>query len=150
MAVDQLGGADAERSSRSPPAEAHGSITMLRRTFLLGNVLLAAAAPGSQDDWQGIQRVVAVGDIHGDKDAFVAVLRMAGIIDDEERWIAGTTHLVQVGDLPARGPQTREAFDFIMELEKEAVSASCKVHPLIGNHDAGVVYGDLRNTLPEE
>src|SRR5437764_931978 len=123
---------------------------MRRRTFLIGNLALAATSPDSQDDWQGIQRVVAVGDIHGDKDAFVAVLRMAGIIDDQERWIAGTTHLVQVGDIPARGPQTREAFDFIMRLEKEAASASGKVHALIGNHDAGVIYGDLRNTLPAE
>src|SRR3982750_2901788 len=123
---------------------------MRRRTFLLGNLFLAAPSPASQDDWQGIQRVVAVGDIHGDKDAFVAVLRMAGIIDDEERWIAGTTHLVQVGDVPARGPQTRKAFDFMMRLEKEAASAGGKLHALIGNHDAGVIYGDLRNTHPDE
>src|SRR3954470_20298242 len=123
---------------------------MRRRTFLLGNVLLAAASPGSKDDWQGIQRVVAVGDIHGDKDAFVAVLRMAGIIDDEERWIAGATHLVQVGDVPGRGPQTRKAFDFMMRLENEAANSGGKLHALIGNHDAGVIYGDLRNTHPAE
>src|SRR3954468_20247839 len=97
---------------------------MRRRTFLIGNLVpiaaLVSAPADSQDDWQGIQRVVAVGDIHGDKDAFVAVLRMAGVIDDQERWIGGKTHLVQVGDIPARGPQTREAFDFMMRLEKEA------------------------------
>src|SRR5947208_15920946 len=127
MEVDQFGGADAERSSRSPPAEAYGSITMLRRTFLLGNVLLAAAAPGSQDDWQGIQRIVAVGDIHGDKDAFVAVLRMAGVIDDQERWIGGKTHLVQVGEIPARGPQARGGVDFMMPAGKDAVKAGGKL-----------------------
>src|SRR4051794_24193364 len=150
MALDQPRCADIERPSRPEPAEVDDSITMRRRTFLLGNFLLAAASPGSQDDWQGIQRVVAVGDVHGDKDALVAVLRMAGLIDDEERCTAGATHLVQVGDVPARGPQTREAFDFMMRLEKEAASASGKVHALIGNHDAGVIYGDLRNTLPAE
>src|SRR5215208_1542722 len=116
---------------------------MRRRTFLIGNLLLAATPPDTQDDWQGISRVVAVGDIHGDKDALVAVLRMAGIIDEEERWIAETTHLVQVGDVPGRGPQTRKAFDLIMRMEKEAASAGGKFHALIGNHDAGVIYGDL-------
>jgi hypothetical protein len=127
---------------------------MRRRVFLGvglgGSLALAAPVPDSKDDWQKIARVVAVGDIHGDKDAFVAVLRMAGVIDEQERWIAGNTHVVQIGDIPARGPQTRAAFDFIIRLEKEAESAGGKVHAIIGNHDAGVIYGDLRNTLPEE
>jgi hypothetical protein len=123
---------------------------MRRRAFLSSSLALAAPSPAFQDDWQGIQRVVAVGDIHGDKDAFAAVLRMAGLIDTQERWIGGKTHMVQIGDIPARGPQTRKAFDLIMRLAREADSAGGKVHPIIGNHDAGVVYGDLRNTLPEE
>jgi hypothetical protein len=123
---------------------------MLRRTFLACNLALAAPTPDTQDDWQGIQRVVAVGDVHGDKDALVAVLKMAKIVDEQEQWIAGPTHLVQVGDIPARGPQTRQAFDLLMRLEKEAERAGGKVHAIIGNHDAGVIYGDLRNVLPEE
>src|SRR3954452_23549388 len=123
---------------------------MRRRTFLLSTVAMAAAPPEAQDAWQGIRRVVAVGDIHGDKDAFVAVLKMAHLVDDEEHWVGGTTHLVQVGDVPGRGPQTRMAFDLIMRLEKEAVTAGGNFHALIGNHDAGVIYGDLRNTHPDE
>src|SRR3954462_6100608 len=130
MALDQPGGADNGRSSRSLPAEVADSMIMRRRTFLLGNFFLAASSPASQDDWQGVQRVVAVGDIHGDKDALVAVLKMAGIIDDEEHWIAGTAHLVQIGDVPGRGPQTRDAFDLMMRLEKEAVTAGGNFHAL--------------------
>ncbi|MEO8592631.1 MAG: metallophosphoesterase [Candidatus Solibacter sp.] len=123
---------------------------MRRRTFLLGTVAMAAPPPDPQDDWQGIRRIVAVGDVHGDKDAFVAVLKMARVIDEDERWIAEATHLVQVGDVPGRGPQTRQAYDLMMRLEKEAASAGGKFHALIGNHDAGVIYGDLRNTHPDE
>jgi hypothetical protein len=123
---------------------------MRRRTFLAGSLALAAPVPDPKDDWQNIARVVAVGDIHGDKDAFAAVLSMAGIIDEQERWIAGNTHVVQIGDLPARGRQTRKAFEFIKRLEEEAESAGGRVHAIIGNHDAGVIYGDLRSTLPEE
>jgi hypothetical protein len=32
----------------------------------------------------------------------------------------------------------------------EAVRAEGKLHALIGNHDAGAIYGDRRNVLPEE
>lgn len=123
---------------------------MKRRSFLAAATALAASNPESSDDWQGVQRVVAVGDIHGDKDALVAVLQMAGLVDKREEWVGGATHLVQVGDIPARGKQTREAFDFLIRLEKDAAGKGGKVHALIGNHDAGVIYGDLRSTLPEE
>jgi len=101
-------------------------------------------------DWQNISRVVAIGDIHGDRDALVAVLRMASLIDANERWIGGTAHVVQLGDVPARGPQTRQAFDLLMRLERDALAAGGRVHALIGNHDAGVMQGDLRNVLPAE
>lgn len=121
-----------------------------RRAFLGSGFALAAAAESVQDDWQGVRRVVAVGDVHGDKDAFAAVLKMAGLIDAEERWCGGETHLVQMGDVPARGPQSRQAFDLLMRLENEAAAAGGKVHALIGNHDAGLIYGDLRSVLPAE
>src|SRR3982750_2238865 len=107
---------------------------MRRRTFLAGSLAMAEPVSETQDDWQNVQRVVAVGDVHGDKDAFVAVLKMAGVIDEQEHWTGGKTHLLQIGDIPARGPQTREAFDFIMRLEKEAAGAGGKVHAIIGNH----------------
>ncbi|MBI4889689.1 MAG: metallophosphoesterase [Acidobacteria bacterium] len=127
-------------------------MALSRRAFLRSSVLAAAPAPPApqQDDWQGVARVVAVGDVHGDKDAFVAVLKMAGVVDDQERWAAGATHLVQIGDIVARGTQTRQVFDYLMRLESEAAAAGGKVHAVIGNHDAGAIYGDLRSILPEE
>src|SRR5215475_3600913 len=125
-----------------------------RRSLLTAGMCSLAGAQTSKqtskDDWQGVGRIVALGDVHGDCDALVAVLKMAGLLDDSMRWIGGSAHLVQIGDIPARGPQTRQAFDLLMRLEPEALSAGGKLHPLIGNHDAGVIYGDLRNVLLEE
>ena len=124
-----------------------------RRGFLAATCVLAARAAGAaetQDTWDNVARVVAIGDVHGDKDAFVAVMKMAGMIDAQERWIGEQAHLVQIGDVPARGPQTRQAFDLLMKLETQAAAAGGKVHAIIGNHDAGVIHGDLRNILPEE
>lgn len=121
-----------------------------RRIFLGAGACSLAAAQNTQDDWQGVGRIVAVGDIHSDCDALTAVLKMAGLLDEGGHWAGGKSHLVQIGDLTARGSQTREVFDLLMRLETEAPAAGGMVHVLIGNHDAGVMYGDLRSVLPEE
>ncbi len=88
--------------------------------------------------------MVAVGDIHGDADQLLVVLRSAGLIDDQGAWSGGKAHLVQTGDVLDRGPDSRRAMDILMRLEIEAKRAGGAVHALIGNHEAMNVYGDLR------
>jgi hypothetical protein len=119
-----------------------------RRTLALG--LLIAACGFAQDVFHGVERVVAVGDVHGDLEALTAVLRSSAIIDQRGRWIAGKTHLVQNGDLLDRGPNSRKVLDLFMRLEKEAARAGGKVHCLIGNHEAMNIYGDLRYAVTED
>jgi Calcineurin-like phosphoesterase len=115
-------------------------------------VLLLAPArlAAEQSEWKNVEKVVAVGDVHGDYAGFVEVLRSAEIIDKNDHWIAGKTHLVQTGDVPDRGPDTRKVMDLLMALEKESAKAGGHVHALIGNHEAMNVYGDLRYTTPAE
>jgi hypothetical protein len=100
--------------------------------------------------WEDVARIVAVGDVHGDYDQLVAVLKTAGLIDDQLNWTGGKTHLVQTGDILDRGPDSRKAMDLLMHLEKQAEEAGGYVHALIGNHEAMNVYGDLRYTSPGE
>src|SRR6266849_4802011 len=100
--------------------------------------------------WEGVGRIVAVGDVHGDYDQLVAVLKTAGLIDDQLSWTGGKTHLVQNGDILDRGPDSRKAMDLLMRLEKQAEEADGYVHALIGNHEAMNVYGDLRYTSAGE
>jgi hypothetical protein len=126
------------------------ALRVLLAPLLILWVLAAAAPLAAQAQWNGVERVVAVGDVHGDYDGFVEVLRSAGVINQKDRWIGGKTHLVQVGDVPDRGPATRKAMDLLMALEKEAAKAGGQVHALIGNHEAMNVYGDLRYTTPAE
>ncbi len=102
------------------------------------------------DEWHGIQRVVAVGDVHGDYEQFVKVLQSADLIDNHGDWVGGKAHLVQTGDLVDRGPDTRAVLDLVMKLEKQAAAAGGGVHCLIGNHEAMDLYGDLRYVSPAE
>ena len=124
-------------------------------------LVLSSRAPGgdssnrsAQDQgagiWTGVERVVAVGDVHGDYDQLAAVLRSAGLIDEQSNWTGGKTHLVQNGDVLDRGPDSRKAMDLLMRLEKQAAEAGGYVHALIGNHEAMNVYGDLRYVSPGE
>jgi hypothetical protein len=115
-------------------------------------LVLAATPLLAQEEarYQSGGRVVAIGDVHGDYDNFVSVLRDAGLIDAKQNWSGGRAHLVQTGDIPDRGPHTRKILDLLMKLEKQAASAKGQVHALIGNHEAMNMYGDLRYVTPEE
>jgi hypothetical protein len=125
------------------------------RYLLLSLILLlgpAWATPSQVDDhrWEGVERIVAIGDIHGDYDAYRQTLYLAGITDRRGRWAAGSTHLVQTGDVPDRGPDTLRIIRHLDGLTRQAQRAGGRVHHLIGNHEAMNVYGDLRYVTPGE
>ena len=81
------------------------------------------------------ERIVAVGDVHGAFDRFVAILQEAGLIDRRRRWSGGRAILVQTGDVVDRGPDSREALDLLRKLEGEAARAGGRVYALLGNHE---------------
>jgi hypothetical protein len=112
--------------------------------------LAASASAASQATVSGVDRIVAVGDVHGDFDQLVRVLRQTGVIDGKNRWIGAKTHLVQTGDILDRGANSRQVMDLLMALEKEAIKAGGRVHALIGNHEAMNILGDLRYVSPGE
>ncbi len=119
--------------------------TLLTLGLVLGSALSAASADKDdiQWEWNGVPRVVAVGDIHGAFDNLVVVLKTAGILDEKQKWIGGKAHLVQNGDIVDRGPHSRKAMDLLMELGEQAERAGGRVHALIGNHEAMNVVGIL-------
>jgi hypothetical protein len=115
-----------------------------------GALALWGAAAWAEDAWPKVERVVAVGDVHGDYAQLVTVLRDAGLVDAQLAWSGGRTHLVQTGDRIDRGVDSRKVMDLFMRLEKEAKKAGGAVHPLLGNHEAMNVLGDFRYVTPEE
>ena len=128
---------------------------MIRRIILIVLFVLFIAVPvlrteAAQDVWTGVERIVAVGDLHGDYDQFVTVLQSAGLIDSNGKWTGGKTHLVQTGDVLDRGADSRKIMDLLMKLDKRASKAGGHVHALIGNHESMNVYGDVRYVSPGE
>ncbi|PWB77259.1 MAG: hypothetical protein C3F15_03615 [Holophagae bacterium] len=91
------------------------------------------------------QRVVAVGDVHGDIDAFASILREAGLIDAAGEWAGGGATLIQLGDILDRGPRPRAVFDLLIRLEAEAQRAGGRVIVLLGNHEAMNLLGIVRD-----
>lgn len=127
----------------------------LRLTIALAaTVGLATAHAAAQGDcqWQfsGVERVVAVGDVHGAYDELVTILQESDLIDDELKWIGGGTHLVMLGDIADRGPRPRDCFDLVIRLQQEAGVAGGRLHFLLGNHEIMNLVGDLRYVADED
>ena len=71
-----------------------------------------------------------VGDIHGQLDAFLRLLRDAALVDSSGRWSGGDARLWLVGDLVDRGPDGIGAVELVRRLQEEG-----DVQCLLGNHE---------------
>ena len=118
----------------------------IRKTWLI--LVFFALAPLSplyssniQCEWTGIQKIVAVGDLHGDYNSFVDILKGTGLVDQNLHWTGGKTHLVQIGDVMDRGDHAKDILDLLRRLETEAEQAGGKVHFLLGNHEEMNITG---------
>ena len=98
--------------------------------------------------WSNVERIVAVGDVHADGDQLIACLRAGGVIDEQQKWIGGKTHLVQLGDLVDPGPDLKKVMDLLMALEVQAQKAGGMVHALLGNHEL-MILNDNHDDLGE-
>jgi hypothetical protein len=120
-------------------------VRLIRRASFVGSlffitVLLAYSAE-IPCVWTGVEKIIAIGDLHGDYDNFVQILKGTGLVDEGLHWAAGKTHLVQTGDILDRGTQARNCLDLLMRLEPEAAAAGGMVHVLLGNHEEMNITG---------
>ncbi len=116
-----------------------GLISLLLATLLPAP--LAAAAP---------QRIVAVGDLHGDYQAWLTIARAAGLIDAGNRWAGGKTIFVQLGDVTDREADSLKIVRSLQQLQKEAPRKGGRVIVVLGNHEAMNLTGDYRYTTAGE
>jgi len=77
----------------------------------------------------------AISDIEGNLEAFVMVLKDAGIMDDDNNWIFDNGHLYFVGDIFDRGNNVTECLWLLYRLESQAEAQGGKIHFIMGNHE---------------
>jgi hypothetical protein len=115
--------------------------------------LLALAAmlvPAAAHPQPAPQRIVAIGDLHGDYDAWAAIAQHARLTDAKGKWIGGNATLVQLGDVVDRGPDSLKIIRQLMKLQRDAPKKGGRVIALVGNHEAMMMTGDFRYVHPGE
>lgn len=128
------------------PSRPEEGLTLFQRIVRSAALLLAlvafvrvpaVAAPAAQ-------RIVAVGDLHGDFDAWQKIATAAGLVDATGHWSGGTATLVQLGDVTDRGPDSLKIIRSLQQLQGEAPANGGTVIVVLGNHEAMNLVGDLR------
>ena len=117
------------------------------RLALLALAAMFAVIPAAAS---AANRIVAVGDLHGDYRAWVDIARNAGLIDARGRWAGGRTTLVQMGDIVDREPESLQIIHSLQQLQKQAPHAGGRVIVILGNHEAMNLLGDFRYTTAGE
>ncbi|KAI3518475.1 hypothetical protein L1887_07261 [Cichorium endivia] len=113
-------------------------------TFLLD----PSSPPLFQTFYPSPNRLIAIGDLHGDLYKSKQALRLAGLIDSEDQWSGGSTTLVQVGDVLDRGGQELKILYFLEKLKRQAAKVGGNVITMNGNHEIMNVYGNFYCTHP--
>jgi len=86
-------------------------------------------------EYLGINKILAIGDIHGEYDSLVNLMKNNQVIDSNLDWNFDTGHIVLIGDVFDRGDMVTESLWFIYKLQKQADEAGGKVHFILGNHE---------------
>jgi hypothetical protein len=97
-----------------------------------------------QYEYKNIGKILALGDVHGEYDAFRNYLISNGVIDRDHNWTWGDGHLVLLGDLFDRGNRVTETLWLIHQLDLKSREHGGQVHLLLGNHEIMVMINDIR------
>jgi hypothetical protein len=115
---------------------------------------VAVAPPASSEEWPavgadacrspGADRIVAIGDLHGDLKATKRAFALAGATNEKGAWIGGKLVVVQTGDVLDRGDDESELLAFLEQETALAQKSGGQVIRLNGNHEVMNVQGDYR------
>lgn len=105
--------------------------------------------PNSGNDiLDSVDRIIVIGDIHGDWEQTLNSLRVANLIDVNNNWSGGNTVVVQVGDqidrcrqLPCNRPISDDEnsdikiLKYFTKLHSQALKEGGAIYSIIGNHE---------------
>lgn len=123
---------------------------MVRQLVMIVAAVLSALSSAPLGAQPVPQRVVAVGDLHGDYAAWIDIAKAARLVGPDLKWTGGRTVLVQTGDITDRGPDSLKIIRHLRQIHRQAKAAGGDVVVLLGNHEAMQVTGDLRYVHPGE
>ena len=98
-------------------------------------------------------RVIVIGDLHGDYDKTITLFKRLNLIDNQHNWIAfpKNTFVVQLGDQFDGGGRGEgdtkgelKLIQFMEDINKKAQVVDGAVLSLIGNHEVMNLIGDFR------
>ena len=96
-----------------------------------------AHTPEDYIDLRENQRLVCIGDVHGDLEALKVYLETAGVYHrGTDSWCGGNTIVVQCGDVLDRGFEELACYRLLSKLSQQAPTQEGKIILLIGNHEA--------------
>jgi len=93
-------------------------------------------------EFDGIDSILVIGDVHGGYNALVTLLKAHGIISPSMNWQWGNNHLVFIGDIFDRGDHVTEALWLIYKLQRQALKSNGQVHFILGNHELLIMEGN--------
>jgi hypothetical protein len=126
------------------------NVARFKRIVRIASMAFAAIAVSVSNVAMAQQRIVAVGDLHGDFQAWQDISHGAGVADAAGHWSGGKTILVQLGDITDRAPDSLKIIRNLQQLQKEAPRKGGKVIVVLGNHEAMNLLGDNRYTTAGE
>lgn len=113
------------------------------------------------------ERIIAIGDLHGDFELTLKALKLAKVIDNNNKWIGGGTYVVQVGDqldscrpinkrcddptnenlssYSGDTPEDIKIMEFLNDLNEQAIKDKGAVISLLGNHEIMNVEGKMHH-----
>lgn len=116
------------------------------RWKLLVAILCAAmiSIPGLAAEYafQTSGKVVAIGDIDGEYEELVALLKEVNLIDTSLNWVGGNSHLVSLGNLLGETGEGGKVLPLFMKLQRQAIGAGGKLHIVLGDADVDALTGN--------
>lgn len=97
-----------------------------------------------------VDSLFVLGDLHGQYDILIDLLRSHGLIDMALQWSGDQRHLILLGDIFDRGHDVIKSLWFLYRLQREARDAGGRVEVVLGNHEIMMFQDDLRYTSGKE
>jgi hypothetical protein len=88
------------------------------------------------------KRTVVVGDVHGQFESLILILNHAGLITEKGDWAGSEDIFIQIGDVIDRGPDSLDCYNYLKQIQKQALKKGGAVVRLCGNHELNLLQGD--------